>query len=352
MLRPDSLRILLVNFTMDLNSPVLGWQARVAYALAERCDKVVVFTTSVGEYKSHPNLVVKTFRQKKKVGFILANIDVFHAIREYGLNACFIHMAHHWAYKLFPAFLLTRTPAMLWYAHGHAPRSLQVADFCVNRVVTSTSSGYPLPSKKKTIIGQGIDTDMFVPPIFASDRRNILSFGRIAPRKRLDFLIDVFASLSEELEGRFDLYGPCLSDEDIAYKKTLNEKIKMHELSERIAVHDAVTMEQVPGLHKEAFLHFSASKTDSMDKTLLESLACGVPILTSNVAFKKLCADHPEFVFDHNDDVSAVADKVKAIYLNRGNYRPEDLRAMVVGKHDQSHYADQLIANLSEIRRD
>jgi glycosyltransferase involved in cell wall biosynthesis len=339
-------RPLIVNFAMDKNSPVVAWQEKVAHEMAGQCEQVVVFTDKLGDYTPRDNMVVHEFRKKKRIAFLLANWDVLKAVRQYKLNCVFIHMAHTWAYKLAPVFKFFRLPVVMWYAHGSVPKSLKWADACITYAVTSTPSGYQLPSKKLNIIGQGIDTDLFKPPVFSPQRNRIIYIGRISHRKNIALLIDIVAALKQDPQYDsivFDLYGPCLTPEDDTYKKQMLAKIEHLGLQKSITIHSPVAMDVIPALHQDVFLHLSASQTDSMDKTLLESLACGVPVLTRNIAFEEMLQLWPNFMFSDVESPESIARRVVKIHDHMNDYPAEQLRAIIVGHHDQKNYVRKIL---------
>ncbi len=87
-----------------------------------------------------------------------------------------------------------------------------------------------------------------------------------------------------------------------------------------------------------------------MDKTVLEAFACGCPVLTSNEAFHELLAAYPEFII-RDERPEAIAEQVLMLHANRDRYKPDDLRALILDKHDIHSYAEKILMQLHEIVR-
>jgi glycosyltransferase involved in cell wall biosynthesis len=261
-------------------------------------------------------------------------------------------MAHEWAYRLQPALRAARVPVLLWYAHGSVTWRLRLAHRCVDRVVTSSPEGFRLPSAKRAVIGQAIDTRLFDVPAGRHDRHDVLYVGRLSPRKRVERLVEGLAALratAPTVPVRLRLAGPPLGAEGDRYVESLRA------LAGRLGVADAVEIvgfvppADVPALYRTAFLHANVSHTGSMDKTVLEALACGCPVVTSNVAFRELLAGRPD-AFLGRDDPDDVARAMLRHYERRHEVRPAEWRALVVGRHDLDGFMRALMRELEALR--
>ena len=92
----------------------------------------------------------------------------------------------------------------------------------------------------------------------------------------------------------------------------------------------------------------NGSETGSLDKVILEALACGCPILTSNPAARETLAAYPEF-FTATDDPKALAHRLATLLQRASAYQPAALRALVSGRHDLNTYAQKIFHHLGEI---
>ncbi len=353
------MRVLIVNFEMDENSGVRAWQARVARELAEACEYVVVLTGRVGQFAQPENMHVEVIPTRpmgvpgRLGGKWMLNPQAFRLCRKYRIDACFVHMACEWTYHLYPTFRLLGIPVLMWYAHGTVTPRLKAAHFCATRVITSTPGGFRIPSSRVRSIGQGIDTDLFLPVAAEPSRHDLVTISRVSRRKRLDLLLSVMGCINRSPEGsqmRLRVIGPALSHDDLAYDRELRARVWNEGLQGRIEFVGFVPQEHTPAFYRTAFLHINVSETGSMDKTVLEALACGRPVLTSNPAFRELLRDYPEFII-HDERAESIAAQVLEIYRRRDSYGLEALRRLIVGSHDIRSFAKKVMAELIEIAK-
>lgn len=356
------MRLLVVNFEMDRLSRTMPWSQQVVDLLARSCEVVAVLTSRVGRYDPPANVHVEVlpFPRLMAVPGLrlavvgLANLQALRLARRYRAEVCFVHMAVNWVYYLRPCFSLLRLPVLAWYAHGTVSDELHRAHRAATRIVTSTPEGFRIPSSKVRVIGQGVDTDVFSLPPQQSERRNILAVTRVSPRKRIELLIEVMEALSTIVDApclRLRVIGTTVTREDQYYEIELRDRVWRTGLQDQIEFTGYVPQPHIPVYYRNSFLHLNVSQTGSMDKTVLEALACGCPVLTSNEAFFGLLRDYPEFII-RDERPEAIVRQILALYARRDEYDRVALRALVVGHHDVYTFVRNVLANLQAIRRD
>lgn len=353
------MRLVVVNFAMDADSPVLAWQVEVVNALAAHCERVVVLTERVGRYEAPANVTVYHLNCRpagipyRLGGSLIVLWQCSSLMHEHRVNACFVHMNHRWSYRLYPALKLRRIPILLWYAHGTVTPSLAWALACADRVVTSTPEGFRIASPKVRVIGQGIDTTLFQIPPFAPTRRDLVYVGRISRRKRIDVLLHAQAELNRLAPGHglsLRLVGPLLTADDRAYRQELNTQCAALNLNRDVEFLGELPPRQLPKLYATACLHVNASQTGSLDKAVLEALACGCPVLTTNIAFASFLRERPEFYLNRQDP-GAFAERIISITNNLADYDPRTLRRMIEGQHDLATFTAKILAHLETIKK-
>lgn len=175
----------------------------------------------------------------------------------------------------------------------------------------------------------------------------LLSLGTIQPRKNVDVIIQAFARLKRGTGIPHRLYI-------VGRKGWLAEGLE--ELAGRLGVHDDVVFvgaapdEDLPLFYNVADVFINPSSYEGFGLTLLEAMACGVPVVTSEVS------SIPEVVGDaaltvSPRDVEGVADAVSRL-LN-----DPTLRAQCVergrGRAARFHWrtaAEEVLAAYNEIR--
>jgi glycosyltransferase involved in cell wall biosynthesis len=352
------MRILLINFVMDRNSPVLAWQHSVALRLAAKCERVVVLTEGMGECALPANVEVHrvprilTTPLRMLGAKWLMNIPVWSWCAREGFDAAFLHMNADWAYRLAPCWRQFGIPVLLWYAHGTVTNRLRRAHDHAARVVTSTPEGFRIPSSKVRVIGQGIDTDLFTLPVSRPDNATIVAVGRVSRRKSLDLMVETLAWLktnAPQYPFRLRIIGPTLTRDDRAFAAELADTVKRRgDLASRVTFEGPRAMGELPAIYGSAFLHVNLSETGSMDKTILESLACGCPTLTSNASAFPLLEAFPELIV-RTRTADAIGRQICRAYERRHANSSSQFRRLVVGRHDLNSYVEQVYDILAEL---
>jgi len=352
------MRILLINFVMDRKSPVLAWQHSVASRLAAKCERLVVLTERIGECELPDNVEVHrvprilTTPLRMLGARWLMNIPVWSWCVRERFDAVFIHMNADWAYRLAPCWQQFGIPVLLWYAHGTVTNRLRRAHDQAACVVTSTPEGFRIPSSKVRVIGQGIDTDLFTPPAARPDNATIVPVGRVSRRKSLDLMVETLAWLktnAPQYPFNLRIIGPTLTRDDRAFAAELADTVKRRgDLASRVIFESPRAMGELPAIYGSAFLHLNLSQTGSMDKTILESLACGCPTLASNASVFPLFEPFPELAV-RTRTPDAIGRQICLAYEQRHARSSSQLRALVVGRHALNSYVEHIHDILSEL---
>lgn len=352
------MRLLLVTFVLDDLHPSLSWQAHLVRELAAKVEQLTVLTSRVGELIAIPDNVEIIVPPQRPLGIPQRycgrwayGIELYGICKARRIDAVFIHMAKDWAYQLKPAFTLLKIPVLMWYAHGTVTRRLRAAARCVDLVLTSTPDGCRLDDDKVRVIGQAIDVKRFAPP----DRRlldSILYVGRISRRKRVDLIYEV-AKLLKPLEGdagfpEMAIVGTSRTMDDLDYEYRLRSAVWGERMENRVKMYGHVPHDRVAEFYERAFVHLNVSETGSMDKSVMEALSSGCPVLTSNEAFRETLRDYPEFIVS-DDRPDAIAEQIDHIYKRRHEYDPQALRGLVEERHSLYTYADRVLRAIESV---
>ena len=142
---------------------------------------------------------------------------------------------------------------------------------------------------KLTIVGQGIDTELFSPSNAPLDNPPLLlSVGRISPIKDLITLVEAIHLLRQRGHSlRCALVGSSPNQRD-AYAEEVRHKVQALNLEDSVQFVGPVPNHQLTQWYRRAFAHVNCSPPDhSLDKAVLEAMACGKPSLSSTLGFKE-----------------------------------------------------------------
>jgi len=355
------MRLILFNLRTDADDSVLGFTTDWINALADRVEFIDVVSTEVGTLRLRPNVRVSGIGRDRGAGKLaqLANLHAvtWRILRQGRIDGCFAHMNHLFPLLTSPLLKVFRVPIVIWYAHGHVPPLLAPAVFMADRVVSSSASGFRLKTSKLRIIGQGIDTARFAPVERPpSGERRLLTLGRISRVKRLEVVIDAIALLRREdptLSIRCDLIGDPLDDDGRAYRSELDLRISHNDLAERVRLLPGVPHYRAHEVVAQYDLFVNSGDTDSVDKTVLEALSCGVPVVTSNAAFEQILpVEMKPLSLVPKNDVHALAAAIRRVLLLSPAERAAHAmrgRRLVVEEHSIGALADKVLDQFRQL---
>lgn len=297
-----------------------------------------------GEYDLPEN--VEVFTLGKEIGTSkLTRIRRFLAyVREYkdDYDTVFVHMNPEYVVL---AGLLWRKwgkRILLWYTHKNVHLTLRLATKLADMIFTASPESFRLPTPKVRVVGHGIDTDFFKPEMreFSIETR-IVTSGRVTPSKHIIEMLRVLDELYKKGEKfRFTIVGTTATEQDEQYAETLEAEIQKRPYHEKVHLVGAVPQGEMPELLNEQDVFLNFSTTGSLDKAVLEALATGVPVVTTNEAFKDLLAPFGLYVPVKNyhtlaEAVSGVMnrpDRAAVVATLRGKIAEEHSLARLIPK--------------------
>ncbi len=348
-------RLLLFNLATDADDPILGFTTAWINALASRVDAIDVVTMRVGRLAVAAN--VRVYSVGKEQGYSEARRAfefyriVWRLLRTNRYDACFAHMQPLFAILGAPLLKLYRVPVTLWFAHGAVTRRLRLAERLVDHVVTASAESFRIPSHKTHIIGHGIDTDQFSIPFTQQNeertRFTLVSVGRLNPVKRPDILIDAVGLLRQRgIAVHLRFIGDVTNG---AYLEVLRERVTQAGLDDAIEFAGPLGFDQIAGAYHQADVMVSASQTGSIDKVILEAMACGLPVITSNEAFVPVLKPWESMLLMPPDDPAALAERVASLMALSSAERDalgRELRTLVVRDYGIHQMMDRLMVVL------
>jgi glycosyltransferase involved in cell wall biosynthesis len=260
-------------------------------------------------------------------------------------------MNFEWATYFAPAFKLFNIPVIVWYAHGSVSQKLIRAHKFATRIVSSTIEGFRIPSNKLSLIGQSVDLDHFELIDFIEEKSsNLIYVGRISARKNIDKIIDVLSLVvngQDRKKINLFIVGDTLNEDDKHYKACLLKQIETLNLQKNVIFKGHLQQSEIIELYKDVFAHISFSSTGSLDKTLVESLAVGCPVITSNDAMVAIL-DHEYHI--KLDDIYGAAILVNNLFDYQLVLDRKKLRSLVINKHDYKGFIEKLVDKIKNVK--
>jgi glycosyltransferase involved in cell wall biosynthesis len=300
------MKLLIMTQVLDREHPVLGFFHRWVEEFAQRCDSIEVICLELGTHHLPSNVTVHSLGKeagKGRLTYLLRFYTLLWSRRHY-YDTVFVHMNHIYIILGALPWRLLRKRIGLWYAHGALPRMLHVATLLTHVVFTSTKEGFRIDTKKRVIVGQGIDTVQFVPgPPVANTTPALVTVGRISPSKNISTLLEACARLQQQgIAYHFTIVGSALTPQEKRYEARMRARVKTLGLDEWVTWLGPVANHNLPGVLQASDIFIHDGATNSLDKSLLEAALCGCVVVSSNPAYKSVTgALAPEYLFTVND---------------------------------------------------
>ncbi|MGQ4649213.1 glycosyltransferase [Lyngbya aestuarii] len=179
-------------------------------------------------------------------------------------------------------------PNLRRYCRYYVPQVLAGAEHIIcNSTATARdiTDFFQIPAAKITPIHLAYDAKHFrfldLPNrLTTGDRPYFLYLGRHDPYKNLHRLVDAFASLPNCRDYELWLAGPS----DGRYTPPLQEKVAQLGLTQQVKFLDYVPYEQLPIIINQAIALVFPSLWEGFGFPILEAMACGIPVITSNLS--------------------------------------------------------------------
>ena|SRR3989344_1180106 len=331
------MRLLIITQKVDKNDPILGFFHRWIEEFAKHCQSIIVICLQKGEYNLPKNIKILSLGKEKgksKIKYIFNFYKhIWHERKNY--DVVFVHMNP--VYVILGGFFwkISGKKITLWYTHKSVDWKLCLAEKITNIIFTASKESFRLPSKKVEVTGHGIDIRKFKnqKSKIKSNKFMIITAGRIAEVKNLHLLIETADILkNKNFNFEIKIAGAPILEADKIYFEKLKNLIKKKELENLIKFVGSISNNDIAEFYQSGDIFVNLSDTGSADKVVLEAMATGLNILTSNEAFKNVVSEKyftekkPEIITDKIIDLSVeVAD--------------HDLRKYIIANHNLSYLA-------------
>lgn len=177
---------------------------------------------------------------------------------------------------------------------------------------------YGMAPKDVTVIPNGVDCRRFYPGDDGkevlrrwglSPGRYMLTVGRLEPRKNHSALLGAYASLALQ-----DIPLVMVGQRDFGYAEMFRE-LERPELRSTVKVLEDVSDDELPILYRHARVFIFPSWAEGFGMPLLEAMASGVPVVSSNTtALAEVVGDAGVLVEPAN--VEAIANAIRMVLEN------------------------------------
>jgi glycosyltransferase involved in cell wall biosynthesis len=351
------MRVLMLTPTIDLADRLnTGFAHDWVKALSRQVENVDVLCRVAGAMDLPSNVTVAGLDSSLSTSRLKLLLAFHRAIsrRIRNVDVVFAHFIPPYAIAAVPSARLHGIPLVHWNANKIVHMQMRLAHLLVNRIVTSTPDSYPFSGPKVTVVGQGVDFELFAPPKDPPDGgRVVITVGRLTPSKNLELQIEA-ASLLLKKPGFEDVTFRAVGDEPWwthGYYDELEAYIAKRGLAERFQLLGGKPFAEIAASYQGSTLMLSTSKSGSLDKVVLEAMGCGLPVLATGHVFEPLLGEDRDLLLVKDDDPHELAERLAKV-LSMDPVERHALGLRLRQHAMENHSLDRLMTNLVAVFRE
>ncbi len=332
----------------DHRGSLIGWLKE----FAKRFDKISVITLSEGSHTLAKNIKIYSLGKDRGAPKLLQAIRFYwYLIRLLPRSkGVFAHASAIFVLASWPMTWLFHKRIVLWYLHRSVDWRLRLAEKMAFKIATANRESLGIKSDKVIEVGHGIDLDFF-----KTDRNwsrslvEIISVGRISPIKGLETLIQAIKLVSEsngDINTR--IIGQPVMPGDYLYLSKLKKLTLDLEIDKFVKFNGASLYKDMPGIYRDADISVNLAPRGGIDKTVLESMASGLLVLTSNEVFAKYFGEYSGKLIFRQDDPIDLAKKIEHL-ISLSLEDKQKISRFLVGSVREHHLLQDTIGRLSDL---
>ncbi|MDP2665441.1 MAG: glycosyltransferase [bacterium] len=295
------MRLLIVTQAVDQGDSDLGFFVRWIEEFAKHAERIEVICLKLGRSDLPRNVRIHSLGKEnnaaenttiygsvfRRVRYTFRFLSLIWKLRnEY--DTVFVHMNPEYIVLGGIPWKIWGKRIALWYTHKSVNLKLRFAASLADIIFTASKESFRLKSRKVHVMRHGINTVFFSPDPSVTRGDWILSVGRLMPSKRHDLAIE--RAVQEGRALRIAGEGPERARLE-AFARERHASVQFL---------GALTQAQLRDEYRRAAAFIHTSETGSLDKVVLEALACGLKVITNDPALKSLEHEGPQYVRENH----------------------------------------------------
>jgi len=334
------MKLLMITRKVDKNDALAGFTYNWVKKIGENLDKLHVISWQKGDSGDLPENIEVIFLPENKFKKVL--ILQKHLLKILPqVDGVFCHMNPEYTILAAPWAKFFRKRIVGWYTHKAVSWRRRLMEILADKIITASAESFRkpfFPSNVK-VIGHGINMDLFKPTIkTAKEKFRIISVGRISPTKDYESIIKALDLLNNK-SVQLKIIGDVILAEQKSYLDQLKGMVEAMGLKDQVEFAGWVANKDVAPYYQQADLFINMSGTGSLDKAVLEAMACECLVLTSNEAFKDILP--PELIVEKNNP-EQLAKKIQLL-MELPDDKKAKLRKQLREEVKNNHNLDNLV---------
>ena len=308
------MKFLIITQKIDKTDSVLGFFCDWAFEFAKRSEKITIICLERGSGEFPENVKVLSLGKENGASRIKYLWRFYRYIwserKKY--DTVFVHMNQEYVLLGGIFWKLFGKKIWLWRNHPMGSFATNVAVFLSDKVFCTSPYSYTARFKKTELMPVGVNTEIFTRiPSIRKIKNSILFLGRISSIKNPLVFVEALRILHEK---EFVFHATIAGDpaqKDIILRDELKRKIAEYGLAESIALRGGMTNAETVKMYNLHEIYVNLTPTGSMDKTILEAMACEETVIVANRSFKNVLPD--AFLCDEKNP-SELAEKLEQAF--------------------------------------
>ncbi len=182
---------------------------------------------------------------------------------------------------------------------------------CVSKAICKEAFLYGLTENKSVVITPAVNTDFFTP---LTNKQNnfsikIITTGSLIWRKGLEYsLMSIRKLIDQEIDAQYEIIGDGPERQRVLYT------IQDLGLQKNVTLLGRLSPEEVKNRLQQADIFLLSSLSEGISNAVLEAMACGLPIVTTDCGgMREAVTDGVEGFVIPARDPDAMADRIKRL---------------------------------------
>lgn len=344
------MKLLFITQKVDKDDDILGVYHRWIEELAKKFDRIAVICLYRGRVELPGNVSVYSLGKEcggGRIKYLFNFYKYLWRLRD-SYDRVLAHMNPEYLILGGWWWKLSGKKIVLWYNHpmgGWKPRlAIAIADHVLHTSPFAFSARY----RKSMIMPVGIDTAIFRKMAEVRKKpKSILYLGRLSPIKYIETLIDAASILDARgVDFTLTIAGEPSKESERAYAVSLRERAKELIKRGRVVLRSGVPNYQAPALYNAHSVCVNMTPTGSFDKTIIEAMACELPVIVSNRALREIfppeLASQLTFEEKNPEDLAGKLAALLDLSDEEKNQIGKTMRQLIAEKHSLGNLIDKL----------
>lgn len=329
MKQPKQIKLAFLTSKLDKTAREEGFIVDWVEALANQVGELVIFILETQKTKlKAKNIKVYSLGQRKtKIGKLIYLFNKFNQEnKEKSFQGIFSHMYDFLGVAAGILGKVYKVKTIMWYAWGLELNRFTLAELalrlndeivtCSQKMKKRYQSAYQL-KQPIHVLGHAINTAKFKKHRVKKKEKifSIGFVGRAIPEKNIELILKAVYKVNKKKPIRMSLVIAGVEKNGDYLKKIRKIITKLTKNNLQFKIIENLPHEKIPNYLKTLDLYVHPALVYSIDKSPLEAISSGIPVLLSKYGYKELCKEYPQILFDP-DDIYSLATKIDYAITN------------------------------------